>query len=196
MQPRPWPGVPALTAQVAGAAFPGGSLAIRVRDELGAWCPDEAFAGVYGVRGAPGISPAQLAVVKALQFAEGLTDRQAADAVRGRIDWKYCLGLELADAGFDFSVLSEFRGRLVAGSGERLLLDLLLARLKELGLVKAGGRAWTDSTQHGPLSSGAGFEPATSGSGARATEARTPGCLPCGPAGCHPVVLRFLSGHR
>jgi len=146
MQPRPWPGVPVLTAQVAGAAFPGGSLAIRVRDELGAWCPDEAFAGVYGVRGAPGISPAQLAVVTALQFAEDLTDRQAADAVRGRIDWKYCLGLELADAGFDFSVLSEFRGRLVAGSGERLLLDLLLARLKELGLVKAGGRARTDST--------------------------------------------------
>ena len=146
MQPRPWPGVPALTARVAGAAFPGGSLAIRVRDELGAWCPDEAFAGVYGVRGAPGISPAQLAVVTALQFAEDLTDRQAADAVRGRIDWKYCLGLELADAGFDFSVLSEFRGRLVAGSGERLLLDLLLARLKELGLVKAGGRARTDST--------------------------------------------------
>src|SRR6185312_10756722 len=101
MQPRPWPGVPVLTAQVAGAAFPGGSLAIRVRDELGAWCPDEAFAGVYGVRGAPGISPAQLAVVTALQFAEDLTDRQAADAVRGRIDWKYCLGLELADAGFD-----------------------------------------------------------------------------------------------
>jgi transposase len=146
MQPRPWPGVPALTAQVAGAAFPGGSLAVRIRDELGAWCPDEAFAGVYGVRGAPGISPAQLAVVTALQFAEDLTDRQAADAVRGRIDWKYCLGLELADAGFDFSVLSEFRGRLVAGSGERLLLDLLLARLKELGLVKAGGRARTDST--------------------------------------------------
>jgi hypothetical protein len=85
-------------------------------------------------------------VVTALQFAEDLTDRQAADAVRGRIDWKYCLGLELADAGFDFSVLSEFRGRLVAGSGERLMLDLLLARLKELGLVKAGGRARTDST--------------------------------------------------
>ena len=146
MQPRPWPEVPELTAQVAGSAFPGGSLAIRVRDELGAWCPDEAFAGVYGVRGAPGISPAQLAVVTVLQFTENLTDRQAAGAVRGRIDWKYCLGLELTDPGFDFSVLSEFRRRLVAGSAERLLLDLLLARLKELGLVKAGGRQRTDST--------------------------------------------------
>ena len=146
MQPRPWPEVPALTAQVARAAFPRGSLAIRIRDQLGAWCEDEAFAGVYGIRGAPGISPAQLAVITALQFAENLTDRQAADEMRGRIDWKYCLGLELADPGFDFSVLSEFRSRLVAGGQEKLLLDLLLTRLKEAGLVEAGMRQRTDST--------------------------------------------------
>jgi transposase len=146
MQPRPWPEVPALTAQMALAAFPGGSLAIRIRDRLGAWCRDEVFAGAYGVRGAPGISPAQLAVISALQFAEDLTDRQAADAVRGRLDWKYCLGLELADPGFDFSVLSEFRSRLVAGGMEKALLDLLLARLKEAGLAGAGGRQRTDST--------------------------------------------------
>jgi transposase len=99
MQPGPWPEVPALTAQVARAAFPGGSLPIRVRDELGAWCRDEAFAGAYGARGAPGISPAQLAVVTVLQFTENLTGRQAADAVRGRLDWKYCLGLDLAGPG-------------------------------------------------------------------------------------------------
>ena len=135
-----------LTVQVARAAFPRGSLAIRIRDQLGAWCEDEAFAGVYGTRGAPGLSPAQLAAVTVLQFAENLTDRQAADEVRGRIDWKYCLGLELADPGFDFSVLSEFRSRLVAGGRERLLLDLLLARLGELGLVEAGMRQRTDST--------------------------------------------------
>ena len=146
MQPRPWPEVPALTAQVARAAFPHGSLAIRIRDQLGAWCEDEAFAGIYGIRGAPGISPAQLAVIAALQFAENLTDRQAADEMRGRIDWKYCLGLELADPGFDFSVLSEFRSRLVAGGQEKLLLDLLLTRLKEAGLLEAGLRQRTDST--------------------------------------------------
>ena len=119
---------------------------MRARDELGSWCDDEAFAVAYGVRGKPGISPAQLAVVTVLQFTENMTDRQAADAVRGRLDWKYCLGLALEDEGFDFSVLSEFRGRLVAGNLELTLLDLLLERLKELGLVKAGGRARTDST--------------------------------------------------
>jgi transposase len=146
MQPRPWPEVPVLTAQVARAAFAGGSLAMRIRDELGAWCEDEVFSAVYGTRGAPGLSPAQLAVVTALQFAENLTDRQAADAVRGRIDWKYCLGLELTDQGFDFSVLSEFRGRLVAGRREKLLLALLLRRLGEAGLVGPGMRQRTDST--------------------------------------------------
>ena len=102
--------------------------------------------GAYGVRGAPGISPAQLAVVTVLQFTGDLTDRQAADAVRGRLDWKYCLGLGLDDEGFDFSVLSEFRSRLVAGGMEAALLEALLARLGELGLVGAGMPQRTDST--------------------------------------------------
>jgi len=146
MQPRSWPEVPELTAQVARAAFPSGSLAMRIRDELGVWCGDEDFTGLYGSRGAPGISPAQLAVVTELQFAENLTDRQAADAVRSRIDWKYCLGLELGDPGFDFSVLSEYRDRLAGGGRERLPLDLLLRRLKEAGLVRPGMRQRTDST--------------------------------------------------
>jgi transposase len=146
MQPQPWPEVPAQTARVAKQAFRRGALAIRARDELGAWYADGAFAGAYGVRGAPGISPAQLAMVTVLQFTENLADRQAADAVRGRLDWKYCLGLALEDEGFDFSVLSEFRSRLVAGSLECRLLELLLERLKEAGLVAAGGVARTDST--------------------------------------------------
>ena len=146
VKPGPWPEVPQETARVARAVFPRGSLPMRLRDGLGAWCRDEDFTGVYGVRGAPGISPARLAVVTALQFTENMTDRQAADAVRGRIDWKYCLGLELTDQGFDFSVLSEFRGRLAAGSRELLLLELLLARLREAGLVRAGMRQRTDST--------------------------------------------------
>ena len=147
MQPRPWPEVPAVTAQVAKAAFAKqGSLPIRVRDELGSWYEDGDFAAAYPVRGRPGLSPAQLAVVTVLQFTENLTDRQAADAVRGRVDWKYCLGLELADPGFEFTVLSGFRDRLLAGGAERVIFDALLARLRELGLVGAGGRQRTDST--------------------------------------------------
>jgi transposase len=117
-----------------------------VRDELGEWCADERFGAGYPVRGAPGISPAQLAMVTVLQFTENLTDRQAADAVRGRIDWKYALGLDLADPGFDSSILSEFRTRLVAGGLEQTLLDAMLARFRERGLLKARGRQRTDST--------------------------------------------------
>ena len=92
MQLYPWPEVPASTAKIAKRAFRKGSLAMRARDELGAWYRDEAFRALYGTRGAPGISPAQLAMVTVLQFTENLTGRQAADAVRGRLDWKYCLG--------------------------------------------------------------------------------------------------------
>src|SRR5690242_6136144 len=146
MQASPWPEVPAGTARVARRAFRKGSLAMRARDELGAWCQDESFRGAYGVRGAPGISPAQLAMTTVLQFTADLTDRQAADAVRGRLDWKYGLGLELGDERFDFSVLSGFRSRLVAGAMDTALLEALLARLGELGLVGSGMRQRTDST--------------------------------------------------
>ena len=71
---------------------------------------------------------------------------QAADAVRGRIDWKYALALELTDPGFDHTVLSEFRSRLVKGKTELLLLDILLERFKELDLLRTRGRQRTDST--------------------------------------------------
>jgi transposase len=146
VQPRPWPEVPEQTAAVARAAFPKGTLAMRVRDELPGLFTDEQFASAFGVRGKPGISPGQLALVTVLQFAENLTDRQAADAVRGRIDWKYALGLELTDPGFDHTVLTGFRQRLIDHGLEEKVLDLLLTRLAELGVVKAGGRQRTDST--------------------------------------------------
>src|SRR2546430_10052754 len=126
MRPRPLPEVPEQTVVVAREAFRKGSLAIRIRDELGEVFSDGAFIDAFGIRGKPGISPGQLAMVMVLQFAENLTDRQAADAVRGRIDWKYCLGLELTDPGFDFSVLSQFRARLVAHDLQGMAFQMLL----------------------------------------------------------------------
>src|SRR6266545_4914649 len=147
MQPQPWPEVPADTVRVARKAFRKGTLAMRARDELGGWCEDEAFAAAYGVRGKPGISPAQLAMVTALQFTENLTDRQAADAVRGRLDWKYCLGLALEDEGFDFSVLSEFcpvRDRCTRSTRTGRQLSL---RPREVHQAVAAARAGQTSQQ-------------------------------------------------
>ncbi|MGA6228189.1 IS1182 family transposase [Streptomyces umbrinus] len=138
--------VPAETVRVARKAFPKGSLAIRVRDELGVLFRDEAFSGLFPARGKPAWSPGRLALVLVLQFVEGLSDRQAAEAVRARIDWKYALGLELGDAGFDYSVLSEFRDRLVAAEAGRELLDAVLKAAGVRGLLKTGGKARTDST--------------------------------------------------
>jgi transposase len=135
-----------MTAQVARAAFPKGCLPIRIRDELGELFDDGQFVGLFAVRGRPALSPARLALVSVLQFAEGLSDRQAADAVRSRIDWKYALGLELADTGFDASVLSEFRARLAVDDQAERLLGQMLARLRERGLLVQGGRQRTDAT--------------------------------------------------
>ncbi|MEV7025603.1 transposase, partial [Kitasatospora sp. NPDC093558] len=138
--------IPVETVRVARAAFPKGSLAIRIRDELGALFTDRHFADLFPARGKPAWSPGRLALVLVLQFVEGLTDRQAAEAVRARIDFKYALGLDLSDPGFDFSVLSEFRDRLVAGDAGLRVLDGILAAARDKGLLKTAGRARTDST--------------------------------------------------
>jgi transposase len=146
MKPEPVGPIPPETERVARAAFPKGNRAMQMRDRLDVIYDDARFAGVFAVRGRPAEAPWRLAIVTVLQFAEGLSDRQAADAVRARIDWKYTLGLALDDPGFDFSVLSEFRTRLVAGNAEYLLLDALLDSCKAHGLLRARGRQRTDST--------------------------------------------------
>ncbi|WCD91192.1 hypothetical protein KPP03845_200153 (plasmid) [Streptomyces xanthophaeus] len=92
------------------------------------------------------MSPARLALVSVLQFAEGLTDRQAAHAVRSRLDWKYALSLELAYTGFGFSLLSEFRARPAEADAGRAVFDAVLAAAGEAGLVTAGKRLRTDAT--------------------------------------------------
>jgi transposase len=131
---------------VAKAAFPKGNVYMHMRDVLGSIYHDEDFSELFEVRGRPAITPWRLALVTVMQFSEGLSDRQAAEAVRARIDWKYALGLRLTDRGFDFSVLSEFRSRLIDGGKEELLLEKLLEECKERGYLKMRGRQRTDST--------------------------------------------------
>ncbi|MFJ2478443.1 transposase [Streptomyces sp. NPDC087659] len=119
---------------------------MRVRDHLAEVFDDALFAGAFPGCGAPAQSPALLALVTVLQFTENLTDRQAAEAARDRLSWKYALGAELSDTGFDFCALSRFRARLAGGGMERVLFDRLLEHCREAGLVKAGGKQRTDST--------------------------------------------------
>ena len=138
--------VPEETVRVARAAFPKGNPYLTLRDALGSIFQDEDFAAVFPMNGQPGLPPWRLALVTIMQFRENLADRQAAEAVRARIDWKYLLGLALTDPGFDFSVLSEFRDRLLASSTEELLLDKLLERCRALGWLQARGAQRTDST--------------------------------------------------
>jgi transposase len=146
LRPRPGEQVPSLTAQIARASNPGGTTAMWVRDRLDGLWHDEDFAGWYPRDGRPGLSPAQLATVCVLQFLLGLSDRQAAEAVRCRIDFKYAMALELDDPGFHHSVLADFRERLAQDDRADRLLDLALARLKEAGLVREGTTQRTDST--------------------------------------------------
>ena len=138
--------VPDETARVARAAFPKGNPYLLLRDTLGTIVRDDDFAACFPLDGQPGLPPWRLALVTIMQCRENLADRQAAEAVRARIDWKYLLGLALTEPGFDFSVLSEFRDRLLASSAEELVLDKLLERCRALGWLKARGAQRTDST--------------------------------------------------
>lgn len=146
LKPEPLCPIPLQTVRVAKAAFPKGCTFLTMRDELGVLYQDEMFAALFPKDGQPALAPWRLALVTLMQFVDGLPDRQAADAVRSRIDWKYALGLELEDSGFDFTILSEFRSRLVQGNAETQLFEVLLTQLKERGLVKAQGRQRTDAT--------------------------------------------------
>jgi transposase len=125
------PPVPEETAEVARAAFPKGNVYLQMRDEFGSIYTDDEFADLYPRDGQPGVRPWRLALVTVMQFAENLSDRQAAEAVRDRIAWKYALSLELTDPGFDASVLSEFRTRLATHEASRRLLDIMLTQFKE-----------------------------------------------------------------
>ncbi len=138
--------IPEETARVAKAAFPKGNPYLKLREELGVIFEDETFESYFAERGQPAYSPARLALVLILQYAECLSDRQASEAVRARLDFKYVLGLELTDPGFDASLLSEFRTRLIEGEPGKQLLDKMLTLLIEKGLLKCKGKQRSDST--------------------------------------------------
>lgn len=129
LQAQPIPRIPEATAKIARRAFRKGNVYMQMRDLLGTFFTDDQFADLYPADGQPAYAPWRLALVNVMRFMENLSDRQTADAVRDRIAWKYALSLESTDEGFDFSVLSEFRDRLVEHEASERLLDTMLEQL-------------------------------------------------------------------
>ncbi len=146
LSPQPLPAIPEETARVARSLHPKGNRYMWLRDELGAIYQDEQFAALYPTVGQFAEQPWRLAVMSVIQYMENYTDRQAAEAMRERIDLKYALSLELTDPGFDFSVLSEFRSRLIEGGLEETVLTTLLELCRKRGWLKERGKQRTDST--------------------------------------------------
>jgi transposase len=138
--------VPEETTRVAHAAFPHGNLSVTLRETLGPIFSDADFAALFPPWGPPALSPWRLALVTLRPFRETLADRQAADAVRARIDWQYLLGLTLTEPGLHFSALSAFRERLLAGEAEALLLEQRLPHCQAFGILRAHGQQRTDAT--------------------------------------------------
>jgi len=147
LRPEPLPPIPDATAAAVRAAFPKGNLYVDLRAEFGTLYTDQLFADLYPPQGRPvEVPPWRLALVMVMQYMEGLTDRQAADAVRRCMDWKYALSLDLHDHGFDCTLLHDFRERLLAHDAPQRFLDTFLTTCKARGWIKARGTQRTDST--------------------------------------------------
>ena len=147
LRPQAVDSIPEETFRIAHAAFPKGNNPIMaIRDHLSQVFSDEDFIGLYSRLGQPGYSPWRLILVCIFQFMENLSDRQAALAVCSRIDWKYALSLSLSDPGFDFSILSEFRKRLVDAEIQDFALQRVLDFCKREGYIKTNSKQRTDST--------------------------------------------------
>jgi transposase len=138
--------IPEEIRQIAQRAFPKGNVYMTMRDEVGMIYQDGQFTHLFSHAGRPGEAPGFLALVMVMQYMEGLSDEQAAEQVRARIDWKYMLGLTIDDPGFHHDVLRRFRERLVAGGEEEALLNHMLTHFEGKGWVQAGGTQRTDST--------------------------------------------------
>ena len=146
-RPHPLPPVPEATAAVVQAAFPKGHLYVALRTEFDTLYEQDLCADLYADRGHPlEVAPWRLALVMVRQYIEGRTERQAADAVRRCIDWQYALSLELTETGFHFTLLHDFRQRLLAHDGAQRLLDTCLAVCTARGWIKARGTPCTEST--------------------------------------------------
>lgn len=140
----PWP-MPTETEQIGQKLLPENDVYRLIGDRLFVQLKEAEYADLYSIEGKPGISPILLAFITVFQFMEKLADRQAIRAFRMRLDWKYALHLPLEYEGFDFSVLSEFRDRLIKGQAEGRVFEKLVEQIRGLGLIKEHGKQRSDS---------------------------------------------------
>jgi transposase len=144
LRPQPLPPVPEATVAAVQAAFPKGNLSVDLRAECGALYDEQLCADLYPPAGRPvEVAPWRLALVMVMQYIAGLTDRPAADAVRRGMDWKYALSLERTAPGFDFTLLHDFRQRVLAHEAGQRFLESLPGGLQSAG-VGEGARHATD----------------------------------------------------
>lgn len=144
-KPQPPRPMPEDLAVIGAKVLAADSPYRLIGDQLYAHYDEADFADLYSAEGKPAISPVILSFVTAFQYMENLPDRAAAEGLRVRIDWKYALHLPLDYPGFDYSVLSEFRDRLMEHGAETRVLEQLLQQLQALGLIKRRGRQRSDS---------------------------------------------------
>ena len=109
--------------------------------------PDALFEDLFpSGRGRPSVPADVIATVMVLQALEGLSDRDAAGALRTNIAWKVAAGLALDDEGINYSVLTYWRTRLRESQRPERIFDAVRDVVKSTGVLKGKKRRALDST--------------------------------------------------
>jgi len=126
---------------------PDGSVYAFLADHRRALFPAESFADLVAQeRGHPSVPAEVIGVVMVLQALEGLSDRDAVQALRRDIAWKVACGLRLDDEGFHPTVLVYWRNRIRASDRPRRVFDAVAAVVEQTGVLAGRRRRVVDST--------------------------------------------------
>ena len=134
-------------AALVGHLVPAGSVYAFLAEHRSRLFPDEVFADMFPSRRGRPSQPAELvATVLVLQSLEGLSDRDAVQALRTDLRWKVAAGLALDDEGFHPTVLTYWRNRLRASERPERIFDAVRAVVAETGVLIGKARRAVDST--------------------------------------------------
>ena len=132
---------------VAGHLLPPGSVYAFLAEHRSALFPAEMFTDLFpSGKGRPSVAPDVVAAVLVLQALNGLSDRQAADAVTFDLRWKAACGFAVTDTSFHATTLTYWRRRLAASKSPNRIFDAVKDVIKQTGVIKGKTRRALDST--------------------------------------------------
>lgn len=132
---------------LAGELLAPGSVFAFLAEHRGRLFPDSMMEDLFpSKRGRPSIPAGVIGSVLVLQALQGLSDREAAEALTFDLRWKAACGYGLTDAAFHPSTLTYWRRRLAASSRPHRIMDAIAEVVAAAGVLAGKHRRAVDST--------------------------------------------------